>query len=148
MRGHPKNDTGHSDDLGILLLAALELDRTWMERGACRRWRYDDDPEGEILRPSPWHVSATATVIIAGSPVSGRELVKLALLWCHGCPAQWDCARYAVQGLCQAGTWSMRITALKALQGDIPAALELIEEAEASGTPVQVAVRAVVDASR
>jgi len=140
MRGHPKNSDAHQDDLGILLSAALTLDRSWTSRAMCHQWRYDDDPANDNPRPSPWHATRDTRIEIGGVEVSGHEMTRVALLYCFACPVQWDCARFAVEGLCKAGTWAMRIVALNRLQDDIPGALAMLHEAEDAGVPVQVAV--------
>lgn len=135
-----------AEEYGVLIGAAFGLDKSWAPRGRCRQWDYEDGDA--TFRPSPWHVASSSVVEVAGEPVSGRELVKVALIICAGCPVQWDCARYAVRGMMQAGTWAMRITFLRDLQKDQPAALALLDAAEASGVSVQVAVdahRASVD---
>jgi len=62
--------------------------------------------------PTPWQVNKSQR--IAG--IRGSEMIKMALMVCHGCVAQYDCARYAVEGKMQAGTWSMGITNLNWLQ--------------------------------
>ncbi len=129
------------EEFGVLIAAAIGLDTTWMDRGNCRNWDYGDGDETH--RPTPWHVSSTSVVTVAGSPVRGSELTKMALIYCYRCPAQWDCARHAIRGMMQAGTWAMRITHLRGLQAAMTTdeAVTLIDAAEVAGEPVQVAVR-------
>ena len=93
-------------DLGDLITAAFGLDRAWTAKASCLAW-VGDDP-----KPTPWQVNKSQTV--AG--VRGAELIKLALMVCQSCEAQYDCARYAVRGKMQAGTWAMGITNLDWLQ--------------------------------
>lgn len=140
--GKPNSHAGGIDELGVLITAALYLDRTWMEHGKCRKWRYPDDPDGNIHRPSPWHGSRVP-IKVGDVTVKTSEMAKVALMVCHGCPAQWDCATYAVKGKLQAGIWSMPLPALKAMQDDEGSALELIERARAEGVSMQVAVTTV-----
>lgn len=140
----PNTADGGIDDLGVLLAAALHLDTDWKAYGKCRQWRYEDDPDGVIFRPSPWH-GATKSIIVGDTKVSPREMVKVALSFCHGCPVQWDCARFAVAGLSQAGVWSMSIKKLKALQRNPERAMALIHDAQDTETPMQVAVASVDD---
>jgi hypothetical protein len=94
-------------DLGDLITAAFGLDRSWADRAPCRAWIGDEDP-----KPTPWQVSKLQTI----GGIRGSELIKMALMVCHTCVVQYDCARYAVEGKMQAGTWAMGITNLKWLQ--------------------------------
>lgn len=132
---------GDVDELGVLLAAALGLDRGWTKRAACRGWRYDDDPDGAMMRPSPWHL-APGDVDPANRERTAYEMVKVALMICHGCPVQWDCARYAIEGQMRAGTWAMPISVLRSMSrpANIERSLAQIDAAEAEGFPVQVAV--------
>ena len=113
----------------MLIAAAVGLDRSWTERAACLGWATQAPG-----RPTPWQVGPGRRA--AGSDVSNSELVKLALLICRGCPVQYDCARYAVEGMMLAGTWGMPLTALEWLrkQDDWE---ELVEFAETVGAPIQ-----------
>lgn len=43
-------------------------------------------------------------------------MIKMALMVCHSCQAQFDCADFAVRGMMRAGTWAMGITNLGWLQ--------------------------------
>lgn len=134
---------GAVEDLGVLLAAALDLDRTWMASAPCRRWRYDDDPDGEALRPSPWHLSPGDRHPI-DEKATAFEVVKVALMICMGCKVQWDCARYAVRGQMRAGTWAMPITTLREVsrKKNVETFLSVVDAAEEKGVPVQVAARA------
>lgn len=116
-------------ELGRLVTATHDLDTTWTERASCLRWN-----QGR-LQPSPWQVIHTQVV----DGVRGSALIELALMYCYSCPAQYDCARYAVDGEISAGTWAMGIVELEWLQTQ-PQARRIISGAEQHGTPVQVAV--------
>lgn len=48
-------------------------------------------------------------------------MIKMALMVCASCPAQYDCAEYAVVGMMRAGTWAMGITNLTWLQSQTDA---------------------------
>lgn len=104
--------SGRLDELGILLTAALALDRSWAKSAACRPARRVVEVEGEIAHPTPWHVQRQQTV----DGISGHELIQYALLICHNCPAQYDCLNYAVKGEMQAGTWGAPTPVVKELQ--------------------------------
>lgn len=125
------NIGGTLDDFGTLIRAAFGLDRSWTERAACRDYPIGQRTDGK----TPWHVDWGDRL----NGVSGREIVKTALIICHGCAAQYDCARYAVEGLCCAGTWAMPLSSLEWLQRQ-PDALGMIDKAERQGVPVQIAV--------
>lgn len=111
--------------------ASYGLDRSWWERSACHGWIRRDNV------PTPWNV-ATTDDPLGGVPC--HKLVDLALLICAGCKAQYDCARYAVQGRELACTWGLRIKLLLWLQRQDDA-LDILDRAEASGETVQVFVR-------
>jgi hypothetical protein len=107
-------------DLGELITAAFDLDRSWTARALCLAW-VDD-------KPTPWQVNKSQTV----DGVSGQQMIKMALMVCSACPAQYDCCRFAVRGLMQAGTWAVGITNLGWLQ-EREDALEIIDDAEECG---------------
>lgn len=113
-------------DLGDLITAAFGLDRTWVADASCRAWIADDDP-----KPTPWQVNKSQNV----NGVRGSEMIKMALMVCHSCVAQYDCARFAVEGKMQAGTWAMGITNLVWL-ADQPDWAEIIAIAEDLGAPL------------
>jgi hypothetical protein len=134
------SDEVSEEDFGALINAAFHLDWSWMKRGVCNNWAAGQDPP----RPTPWQV-ASGEPPIDGIPCD--RLVNLALLYCAGCKAQYDCARFAVEGRMIAGTWSMRIGDLKWLQrlkGN--EGLALIAEAEATHVAVAVHVQMAHDA--
>lgn len=118
-------------DLGDLISAALELDRGWTVRASCLSWSGDN-------KPSPWQVDKTQAV----DGVRGSELIKMALMVCRTCPAQYDCTRYAVQGQMRAGTWAMGIANLRWLQTR-PDAADITDAAEKSGTPMEDVVQSL-----
>lgn len=127
----PLGTDGSIDDLGILITAMYGLDQSWMKRGSCFEWG-----KSKPRQPTPWQVVPGR--LYNGIP--GGELVQFAALMCRSCPAQWDCARFAVEGKMMAGTWSMPITELRWMQKQ-EGATDLIEDARKGNKPVQVAVR-------
>lgn len=113
-----------------------------MKHGSCAGWGNDDD-----RMPSPWQFDPTQTVEVQRSDgtvakVKGREMVKLALIHCAGCPVQYTCATYAVEAGMLAGTWAMKIVDLDWLR-DRDDWQEIIAAARKAGTPMQVHVRSV-----
>lgn len=88
-----------------------------MNDAACLAWTKD-------AKPTPWQVDKSQ--VVAG--VRGAEMIKMALMVCQACSAQWDCADYAVRGMMRAGTWSMGITNLLWLQNR-PDGLDIVAEA-------------------
>jgi hypothetical protein len=122
-----KNTDGAIDDLGVLITAAIGLDRSWMERGTCYGW--GSQRPGQ---PTPWQVSPSQKA----NGISGYELVKYAAMICFACPAQYDCLEFAVKGKINAGTWAVRLKTLEWLQGEEDA-LDLIAIARSERIPVQ-----------
>lgn len=130
MRGASSTSNPNDIDyLGVLITAAHGLDDTWMALAACK------DHSNGTPGPTPWQVD-TDRLYGSDGKMTGRELIKAALMVCHACPVQYDCARYAAEGLMRAGTWAMKIGDLRWLQrqGD---ALRLIDIAEAEHIPMQ-----------
>lgn len=125
--------------LGELIHAADGLDRSWVESSPCRLW-------AGSLRPTPWQVHKDQRFVEErdGKKVvmRGDEMIKMALMICATCPVQYDCAAYAVQGLMQAGTWSMGIANLRWLQGQ-EGALDLVAEARELAVAVDEFVTAL-----
>lgn len=133
---------GDLDDLGGLITRAYGIDRNWMERGACRGWRNDDD-----TMPSPWQFDPSQTVLVQRSDgtvakLKGREMQKLALIHCASCPVQYDCAEYAIEAGMLAGTWAMKIVDLDWLRNQ-DEWRELLMDAFVANVPVQVHVRSI-----
>lgn len=125
----------------MLITRAYGLDRSWAARGKCSSWSSDE------LIPSPWQFDPKQVVHVTRpdgtvDTLRGSEMQKLALLSCHGCPAQYDCANYALEAGMLAGTWAMKAVDLNWLQKlDRPAALRIIGKARRTKVAVQVVVR-------
>lgn len=122
-----RNTDGNIDDLGVLITAALGLDREWMRRGTCYGWGSQRPSQ-----PTPWQVSPGQNV----NGISGAEMVRYAQIICYACPAQYDCLSYAVEGMMLAGTWAVRAKTLHWMQSQ-PDALDLVAMARANKIPVQ-----------
>lgn len=121
----------------MLLTACYGLDRSWAKNGSCFGWGTKRPGQ-----PTPWQVAPGRRY----GDYSGSELVKYALLWCHSCPAQYDCASFAVRGKMIAGTWGLPITQLRWLQ-EQDDAFDLIELARQNGIAVQTVASEAFDAS-
>lgn len=132
---------GDLDDLGVLITRAFGVSRHWVAASICGTWRSDE------MIPSPWQFDRDQRVTIqrddgTTAVLQGTEMIKLALLECFRCPAQYDCARYALEAVCIAGTWSMKLVDLKWLQKQPEqVAADIIRTAERQGVPMQVHVR-------
>lgn len=120
------------ETLGRLIVAAHGLDTSWMKDGACFGWGSTRPYE-----PTPWQVAHNSRQT---TDIPPAEMVKYALLLCAGCQVQWGCARYAIEGEMIAGTWSMPLSSLEWLRRRADRD-DIIDDAERSGTPMQVAVR-------
>lgn len=101
-----------------------------MKAGACHNWG-----SHRPGHPTPWQVAPGRKY----NGISGSELVRYALIICHGCPAQYDCATYAVKATMIAGTWSMPVTQLRWLQAQDDG-LDLIEIARSRHAAVQTVI--------
>jgi hypothetical protein len=110
-----------------LITAAYGLDTEWMEKGSCFKWG-----SNRPGHPTPWQVAPGRKY----NGISGSELVRYALLICNTCPAQYDCATYAVKAQMIAGTWSMPITQLRLLQKQANKH-DLIDMARTNGVSMQ-----------
>lgn len=114
------------------MAAAYGLDRTWTTKARCREWNADDE-----LTPTPWQFDPGQRVILDdGQELRGPEMIELGLMSCFSCPAQYECAHYAVDGRVNAGTWAMKIVDLTWL-GRQPDSAAIIELARAVGAPLQ-----------
>ena len=129
-----RNTDGNIDDLGVLITAAIGLDRNWMEEGACYGW--GSQRPGQ---PTPWQVSPGQNV----HGVSGAEMVRYAQMICFSCKAQYDCLEFAIEGKMLAGTWAVRAKTLHWLQSQEDA-LDLVAMARQNKIPVQTIASSVM----
>lgn len=137
----PRSASGSIDDLGHLITAAYGLDRDWDAEAHCRPEHY---VKASKTIPSPWQFDPNQKVTYTNSDgretvIKGRDMIEAALLVCHSCPAQYDCATYAVQAEVLAGTWAMRIYDLTWLRRQ-PNWRELIADARRRRRPLQKAI--------
>ena len=108
-------------------------DRTWMPDGLCRK-NHPDTPA------KAWSCDESEKVVIAGATVTAYRAQKAAVGVCFSCPAQWDCARFAVEGAEECGVWGMIMRDLRWLLASGLDGVALIEGARKRGVPVQVMV--------
>lgn len=85
-------------------------------------------------------------IVLGESVYRGSDLIAIALEYCKICPAQYDCARFALRTAPSAayvfGTWGVEQKTLRWLKKQGDEGLVVIDEAESQGVPVQVAGRA------
>jgi hypothetical protein len=78
----------------------------------------------------------------SGPLLLGRDAetwIEMALMICRSCPAQYDCARFALATDERFGTWAMPLEDLKLLKKQ-RGRDRILDIAEANGMPVQEAV--------
>lgn len=111
-------------------------DRVWKQEGLCRGAA--SDPTNAFYQA--WYAEERKVHVMPdGTRIRGAEMVAVALNTCGMCPAQWDCASWALRVDEDYGTWGMKIGDLKWLKTQ-PDALDIIEAARAAGEIVQAAV--------
>ena len=130
---------GSEEDFPTYIVKALGLDRSWMDNGSCRGH--------DLARKQAWTCRPSETVIIAGRKLDPKELIEAALMICSTCPAQYQCANWALEVREESGTWSMPHDDLLWLIRQDDGA-DIIAEAEQREEPVQVVVRATLNARR
>lgn len=119
----------------------LDAQDTWMRKGLCRTGK---------LPVEAWICGENGDMELGGKQVSCAEVTKMAAMICQTCPAQWDCTRFAVIVEEAWGTWGCRIRHLRWLQEDIESwdAMLILDDAQAAGIPVEIAVRDAKKARR
>lgn len=125
--------SGLIEDLPGYIRVALGLDLEWKVKGLCR---YDNGATNIA-----WRVAPSDRIAVGGAKYVGAELIAYAEAVCELCPAQWACARYAIETEQQFGTWAMSMESLSWLRssGGVDP-LVLIDHADSEDVPVQVAV--------
>jgi hypothetical protein len=139
MRTNPLDQSGRhraydgtEDDFPTYILKVLGRDRAWAEHGSCR--------DHELARKRAWTCRPGDDVEITGVKLNPKELIKAALTICSSCPAQYQCALWAIEMEEEAGTWAMEHDHLLWLirQDDSEG---IVHEARLAEEPVQVAVK-------
>ena len=138
-------ETSYGNDFDawpIHVKLAFDADRSWAEGAQCT------DANGKLRYA--WTVLANETIELGDSVYGGNELIALALEYCRVCPVQWQCASFAVATAPKPeqlwGTWGADMVELRWLKRQGPLVTDaLIGQAEATATPVQVAVHAARD---
>ena len=134
----PRGNSFVDDDLATYPLhvrLAYDQSLDWRAQGACRGY------DGELRLA--WSVLPKEEIVMGSSVYLGAHLIALALEYCKVCPVQYSCARYALNTAPSHtyiwGTWGAPMNDLRWLKrtgiGD-----DVIDDAEARGVPVQVAV--------
>ena len=117
-----------------------EAERTWMPHGLCKTGK---------LPAKAWKCGENGTMELRGREVKCSEVTSMAVMVCQTCPVQWDCVKFAVQVGEEWGSWGCHIRYLRWLQGlDEADAILIIDDAQAEGVPVEVAVRDAKKARR
>lgn len=139
--------------LGRLITAAHGLDDSFMAEGRCALPEHRDPITGDRISPFADKITRKTIwqVDFNDSPVKGqaspRELIQVALMICHSCPVQYECAHYAVEAEIQAGTWSARLSNVKWMQRSRAKSHEYIDEAERAGVSVEKYITPIREAA-
>lgn len=131
---------GGEEDFPTYILKVLGKDRDWIYNGACRGH--------DLARTTAWTCRpGDDPVPFDGIKLDPKELIKAALMICAGCPAQYQCALWAIEVREEAGTWGMEHNHLLWLirQDDSEA---IIHQAKLDHEPVQVAVKNTLNKRR
>lgn len=137
-------DDDEFDTFPIHVRLAFGADRAPLNDGYCRT------REG-VIREA-WTVTPSETLIIGGSRYEGRTLIRMALELCRICPVQWECTRFALATAHHHtyiwGTWGTDQTSLRWLKKQKEVGLAIVDVADSTSTPVQVAVKLARKAAR
>jgi len=131
---------GGEEDFPTYILKVLGKDRSWMDNGACRNHH--------LARKNAWTLRpGDDPVEYVGLKLDPKELIQAALMICAGCPAQYQCALWAIEVKEESGTWSMEHNHLLWVirQDDSEA---IVHKAKIAGEPVQVAVKRTLNERR
>lgn len=110
-----------------------DRDITWHHEAKCRG--VSTDPGHPFFRA--WYADERKPFSLPdGTTVPGIQMADHALNECGMCPAQWDCAREAIEVQEDYGIWAMRWDDLKWLKTQADA-LGVIEEARTEHRTVQ-----------
>jgi hypothetical protein len=139
--------------LPVYIRRAHGHDRTWREQAQCAKpnvvteWLGQPplrERDEEIQRRRVWNIDTTGPreVQLLGIKVEAAEVEALACLICNSCPAQYDCAIYAIKARESAGTWAMRNDWLRVLQArGEDEAIAFVEQARTDGVKIQGRVK-------
>lgn len=131
---------GGEEDFPTYILKVLGKDRAWMDNGACRGH--------DLARRNAWTCRPGDQPIPFGDILlNPKELIQAALMICGTCPAQYQCALWAIEIREESGTWGMEHDHLLWLirQDDSEAIVHLARVAK---EPVQVAVKRTLNERR
>lgn len=125
--------SGNLSDMPRYIQAGIGVSREWMINAYCA---------GETSSVA-WRVSPADRVFLDGSKYMGAELIAYAEAVCEMCPAQWECARYAVRTEASVGTWGVRFDLLRWLLESGLDPITVIDEADELDVTVQEALSAL-----
>lgn len=135
----PRANSFDSDEVETFPLhvkLAFETNMEWKAESRCR------GNDGALRRA--WIIEADEVLVMGESTYLGSDLIAIALEYCKVCPAQYNCARYALDTAPSAsfvfGTWGADQTALRWLKKQDDG-IAVIDEAEHAGVSVQEAAR-------
>jgi hypothetical protein len=112
----------------------------WKAQARCAASRETVTHLTEGGRPSIWQVEDHKTYRRDnGEAITGAELIQIACTLCAMCPAQWDCATFAVMVEEDFGVWAMPLAMLEWLRRRRDR-MQIIERARHQGRPIQFAV--------
>jgi hypothetical protein len=131
---------GGEEDFPTYILKVLGKDRTWMDNGACRGHH--------LARKNAWTCRpGDEPVTFDDIELDPKELIEAALMICGTCPAQYQCALWAVEIKEESGTWAMKHDHLLWLIRQ-PDSEAIIHQARIAREPVQVTVKRTLDDRR
>jgi len=139
-RPYVRSFDGGEEDFPTYILKILGADRTWMDNGACRGHH--------LARKNAWTCRpGDKPIPFDDIELDPKELIAAALMICGSCPAQYQCALWAVEVREEAGTWAMPHDHLLWLirQDDSEA---IVHQARIAREPVQVAVKRTLNLRR
>ena len=130
-RPYVRSFAGGVEDMPTYILRTLGKDRSWMEKGSCRKH--------DLSRANAWTRGPNESVPVGDVDVRGSDLIAAALKVCAGCPVQWECALWAAEIREETGTWAMRHDDLEWLWSH-PNPQGIVNKARLDGKAVQHAV--------
>lgn len=134
----PMSQAGTKERNRRALRLAQGADWDWQEHAFCRNAETG-------YRMTAWSVDPHEEREIGAETYLGEELIAYAQAVCSMCPAQWDCARFALHIEAAVGVWGgVLADDLRKLKRR-KMAVDLIDAADARDVPVQVALTRYMD---
>jgi len=117
---------------------AYRFDDSWKDDAVCRGHNKPGSPFQHAWTADPSN-RYTIGEGDGAKTVTGQMLLDVGLTFCAMCPAQWDCAIWAINVGERTGTWGMLYDDLIWLR-EQKNPINIIESARGKGASVQVAV--------